>query len=200
MLNMNIYTPEELSTLLGSVGSNVCVHRSVVFFNPSQIFLGSNVRIDCFCLLSAGQKGIHVQDNIHIAAATHLFGSGGSITLESFSNISSRVSLFTMSDDYTEGYLTNPTIPMEYKKVEQGDLMIRKHAIIGCGSVVMPGIEIELGGSVGALSFVNKNVSAFTIVAGIPIRKVGERNRRLLDLEAQFLQKALHLQPSLAVV
>ena len=184
---MSNYSTEELSALLGNVGNEVRIHKSVVFFNPSQIFIGSNVRIDAFCILSASLKGIHIQDNIHIGASTHLFGSGGSITLESFSNISSRVSLFTASDDYSEGYLTNPTIPIEYKKVQIGDIVVRKHGIVGCGSVVMPGIEISLGGSVGALSFVNKDVVEFTIVAGTPTRKVGERNRQLLELEKQYL-------------
>jgi acetyltransferase-like isoleucine patch superfamily enzyme len=34
---------------------------------------------------------------------------------------------------------------------------------------------------------VNKNVPEFAVVAGIPCRVIGHRNRRLLELEAAFL-------------
>lgn len=186
---MSDYTAEELKTLLGKVGTNVKIHRSVVFFNPSHIFLGSNVRIDCFCILSAGSKGIHLEDYIHIGASSHFFGHSGKITFESFSGTSSRVSLFTSSDDFTDGHLTNPTVPMNYRKVREGDITLRKHALIGCGSIIMPSVEIGLGGSVGALSFVNESVPEFTVIGGVPAKKIGERKKLLLDLEAQFMQR-----------
>jgi serine acetyltransferase len=40
---------------------------------------------------------------------------------------------------------------------------------------------------VGAMSLVNKNVNAYSIVAGIPIRKIGKRNQKLLsEMEKNF--------------
>lgn len=186
---MDNYSYEELQQLLGKVGSHVQIHRSVIFFNPKGIFIESHVRIDCFCLLSAGAEGIHIGSHIHLGASTHLFGSGGKIALDPFCNISSRVSLFTASDDYTEGYLTNPTIPMEYKKVSQAPIQISSHAIIGCGSVIMPGITIALGGAVGALSFVNEDVPELAIVAGIPIRRIGTRKTPLPQAELFLASK-----------
>ena len=172
---MDNYSQIELQQLLGKVGSNVLIHRTVVFFNPKKIFIESNVRIDCFCILSAGLEGIFIGNYIHLGASTHLFGSGGRITLDSFCNISSRVSIFTASDDYKEGYLTNPTVPFEFKNVSIGQIKIEKHVIVGCGSVIMPGITIFCSSAVGALSFVNKDVLEFSIVAGIPIKQIGIR-------------------------
>lgn len=181
---MDTYSQEELKALLGSVGTHVNIHRSVVFFNPKKIFLSSYIRIDCFCLLSAGEQGIYIDDYVHIAASTHLFGSGGKITLEKFSNISSRVSIFTLSDDYKEGYMTNPLIPEKWKKLEKGDVIVCKHGIIGCGSVILPGVEIAYGGAVGALSLVKNSVAEMTIVAGIPAKKKSQRDERLRELDA----------------
>lgn len=177
------YSTEELEELLGGVGSNVKIHRTVLFFNPKHIFIGSNVRIDCYSLLSAGASGIHIGNYIHIAASTHLFGGGGQILLEDFCNLSSRVSLFTSTDDYVEGYMTNPMVPEQYKKVDHGSITLRKHAIVGCGSIVLPHVEIERGGAVGALSLIKRDVPEFTIVGGIPAKKLGERDRKLLELE-----------------
>lgn len=185
---MNNYSLEELRALLGAVGSHVHVHRSVEFFNPKKITLGSHVRIDCFCVLSAGKEGIDIRNYIHIAANTHLFGSGGQILIEDFSNLSSRVSLFTSNDDYVEGHLSNPTIPENYKKVKQGPVILRKHAIVGCGSILLPSVEVGLGGAIGALSLVKKDVPEFFIMGGVPARKLGERSKELLNKEKEFLK------------
>lgn len=184
---MQNYSESELKELLGSIGTNVNIHRSVVFFNPKNIHILSNVRIDCFCIFSAGKEGIHIQDFIHIGAGSYFFGNGGKIELKSFANISSRVSFFTSNDDYVDGYMSNPLIQERFKNILNGPITLDKHAIIGSGSIVLPNVEIGTGGSVGALSLVKKNVEPFTIVAGVPAKKKGERNKRLLELEKEFV-------------
>jgi dTDP-4-amino-4,6-dideoxy-D-glucose acyltransferase len=183
----SLYTRDELNSLLGSVGENVAINRSVVFYSPKNIHLGSNVRIDCFSILSASSRGIVIGDHVHISAYVALFGASGSIHVASFCALSSRVTVFTSSDDYVEGFMSNPTVAAEYRKERRGDVVLKKHALIGCASVIMPGVTVEVGGSVGALSLVNKNVPEFGVVAGIPCRLIGQRNRRLLELEAAFL-------------
>jgi acetyltransferase-like isoleucine patch superfamily enzyme len=183
----SLYTPDELRRMLGSVGQNVAVNRSVVFYSPKDIHLGSNSRIDCFSILSAAFHGIVIGDHVHISAYVALFGASGSIHVESFCALSSRVTVFTSTDDYVEGYMSNPTVAPEYRKEQSGDVLFKKHALIGCGSVILPGVTVEVGGSVGALSLVNKNVPEFAVVAGIPSRIIGQRHHRLLELEAAFL-------------
>ena len=58
---------------------------------------------------------------------------------------------------------------------------------IGSGSVVLPGLTLEDGVAVGALSLVKNDCEAFGIYAGNPARRVRERKHDLLDLEQQFL-------------
>ncbi len=173
--------------MLGSVGENVAVNRSVVFYSAKNIRIGSNVRIDCFSILSASSHGIVIGDHVHISAYAALFGASGRIDVESFCALSSRVTVFTSTDDYVDGFMSNPTVGPEYRKESCGNVMFKKHALIGCASVIMPGVTVEVGGSVGALSLVNRNVPEFAVVAGIPCRIIGQRNRRLLELEAAFL-------------
>jgi acetyltransferase-like isoleucine patch superfamily enzyme len=185
----SLYTAEELRQMLGSAGENVAVNRSVVFYLPKNVHLGSNVRIDCFSLLSSGSRGIMIGDYVHIAAYGALFGSGGKIQMESFSGLSSRVTVYTSTDDYVDGFMSNPTVDAEFTKTRTGDVVFKKHALIGCGAVIMPGVTVELGAAVGALSFVNKDVPEFTVVSGVPCRVIKQRNRRLLELEAAFLAK-----------
>lgn len=181
------YTQEELKNLLYMVGRNVTVHKSVIFFNPKKIVIGSNVRIDCFSMISAGDHGIGIENNVHIGAGCYIFGGGGKVYIECYAGLSSRVSLYTATDDYTEGHLSNPTIPDEFKKVKKGSVTVKKHVLIGSGSVIMPSVTLEIGSAVGALTFVNRNVPKGVVVSGSPMRKVATRNlQKLLELETQY--------------
>ncbi len=187
LLGQQDYSQEELRSMLASLGENVKVHRSVQMFCPDLIHIGSNVRIDCFSLLSAGQEGIFIGDHVHLAAGVYLFGSGGRIILESFCGLSSRVALYTATEDYMGGFLTNPTIPMKYRNFRQGDVVLRRHAIVGAGSIVLPDVTIGLAAAVGALTLVNKSVEDFAVVAGYPFRIIGKRNTRILEDEKKLL-------------
>ena len=184
-----LYSRDELEQMFGSVGENVSINRSVIFYSPKRISLGSHVRIDCFGLISAGEKGMEFGDHVHISSYCCLIGSGGKIHLESFTGLASRSTLYTATDDFSDGYMTGPTIPDEYRNVRTGDVVLRKHVVVGCGSVVLPGVTIGLAATVGALSLVRKSVPEFAIVAGNPLRIIGQRNRRILDLEKEFLAR-----------
>lgn len=65
---------------------------------------------------------------------------------------------------------------------------MRKHVIIGSGSVILPSVEIKEGTAVVALSLVNKSLDEWSVYAGIPVRKINERSKKILDLEKEFLK------------
>lgn len=167
-----------------SYGAKLRIDPAATFHGCEWIRMGNDVRIDCHVLITAGPDGgVTIGDHVHLAAGCYLFGAGAPVVLEDFSGLSSRVTIYTATDDYTDGFLTNPTVPYEYRKVTTGAVTLRRHAIVGSGSVIMPGVELGVGASVGALSFVTKSVPEFTVVFGSPARKVGDRGRRLLELE-----------------
>ena len=64
---------------------------------------------------------------------------------------------------------------------------IGKHVIVGSGSVILLGVPLEDGVTVGALSLVNRHCDVFGIYAGNPARRVKAHKRDLLDLERQLL-------------
>lgn len=171
---------------LGSVGRNVSIHESVVIFNPGHVYVGNDVRIDCLAVISAGEAGVFVGNNVHIASMVQIFGSGGRVIFEDFSGMSSRSTVYTASDDYSGETMTNPTVPAQFKHVSTGPVTFRRHALVGCGSVIMPNTELGLGSAVGALTFVNSSVPPFTIVAGSPMKKIADRKRVILELEKQY--------------
>lgn len=168
------------------VGDNARLSDKASYYNCANIAIGDNVRIDDFCVLSAGAGGILIGSHIHVAVYSALIGAG-KITLSDFSNISSRVSIYSSNDDYSGASMTNPTIPKEFTDVQHADVVIGRHVIIGSGSVVLPGVELEQGVAIGALSLVNRSCQAFGVYSGVPAKRIKERKCDLLIVEQAFL-------------
>jgi acetyltransferase-like isoleucine patch superfamily enzyme len=168
------------------VGDNVQISDRASFYGAERISLGSNTRIDDFCVLSAGSGGISIGQHVHIAVYSSLIGAG-KITLSNFCNISSRVSIYTSSDDHSGAKMTNPTVPSAFTDVKHADVFLGKHVLVFGGSVILPGVTLEDGVVIGALSLIKKDCLAYGIYAGNPARRINERKRDLLELERQLL-------------
>jgi galactoside O-acetyltransferase len=171
------------------VGANVKISPRASFYGASRIRIADNVRIDDFCVLSAGEGGISIGRNVHIGAYSSLIGRG-QINLGDFCNISSRVSVYSSNDDYSGTLMTNPTVPPEFSGVTHADVHLGRHVIVGCGSVILPGVKLDDGVAIGALSFVTSDCSAFGIYAGVPARFLKNRKRDLMDIEQRYIAES----------
>ena len=184
---MSIYTETELQDIgFAHCGRDVRISRKASIYNPGNITIGSHVRIDDFCVLSAGDGGIEICSYVHIAVYCSLIGAGN-IKLEEFSGLSSRVTIYSSNDDYSGEFLTNPTVSKQFTNVSHKGVHIGRHVIVGSGSVILPGVELEQGVAIGALSLVQNRCEEFWIYQGVPARRIKERKRDLLALEVQFL-------------
>lgn len=161
-----------------SFGENVLISDKASFYNPGEISIGSNVRIDDFCILSGN---ITLGDYIHISAYCALYGKFG-IVMEDYTGLSPRCSLFSASDDFGGDYLISPMSPKEFTNVTGGTIYLRRFVQIGGGTVVLPAVIINEGAAVGAMSLVKKNLEEWGIYAGIPVKKVRVRSKGLLNL------------------
>ncbi|WMW25436.1 DapH/DapD/GlmU-related protein [Methanolobus sediminis] len=59
-----------------------------------------------------------------------------------------------------------------YVTCKHGTVTIEDDAWIGAGSIIMPDVSVGAGAVVGAGSVVTKNVESYTVVAGVPARKI----------------------------
>lgn len=168
-----------------ALGAEVQVSDRAALYGVSRIALGDHARIDDFCVLSAGEGGIAIGRHVHVAVFCSLIGAGR-IELGDFAGLSSRVSIYSSSDDYTGQAMTNPTVPAEFTRVESAPVTLGRHVIVGAGSVLLPGVTLEEGAAVGALSLVSRHCEAFTVYSGVPARRVGPRSRELLEVERRF--------------
>lgn len=168
-----------------SCGENVYISDKVSFYGAENIHIGNNVRIDDFCVLSAGKGGIVIGNHVHIAVYSSLIGAE-KITLRNYSNISSRVTIYSSSDDFSGGFMTNPMVPEKYTNVIKKPTVIGEHVIIGCGSVILPGVDLQKGCAVGALSLVKDSFPEFIKIAGVPAKAISKRLREIEKLQIQF--------------
>lgn len=96
-------------------------------------------------------------------------------------NLSSNVSIWTEQHDHRDPWfrcLSDDTFGVK----------ICDRAWIGPGVTILHSVTIGEGAVVAAGSIVTKDVPAFAIVAGVPAKKIGERNRDLkYNFKGQYL-------------
>jgi acetyltransferase-like isoleucine patch superfamily enzyme len=119
------------------------------------------------CLVAGGEKGVIFEDFVTVA-----YG----------------VKIFSQSDDYHGHSLTNSTIPKKYKDEMKSAVLLKRHSIVGAGSIILPGAILECGVSVGAMSLILGETEPWVIYAGVPAIKIKDRSRRLLDKEKEYLK------------
>lgn len=110
-----------------------------------------------------------IKRNSVINAGCHIDVRGEIIIGENVS-ISDQVSLVT--GDH------NPADP--HFRARFRSIIIEDHVFIGHRSVILGNIVIGKGAVIAAGSVVTANVPSFTIVGGVPAKKIGERTKELL--------------------
>lgn len=93
----------------------------------------------------------------------------GRLTIGSNVDIAMQVAIFTMAHD-----INDP----DYRPVA-APVVIEDRVSIFSRATVLPGVRIGEGAVVGAGSVVTKDVQPYTVVAGVPAKKIGERSKEL---------------------
>ncbi len=169
-----------------SVGRDVRVARNCTIIGLENISLGDHVRIDGFTAMIAAHGAIEIGSHVHITLHCLLAG-GGRLVMEDFSGLSQGSRIYTRIDDYSGEHLTGGTVPAEYLGTITAPVTVGRHAIIGAGSTVLPGVTIGEGSAVGANSLVKSDLEPWGVYVGCPVRRVKARSRKLLEMEKKLL-------------
>ena len=184
---MAYYTEQELKSLgFKSVGKNVKISDKASIYNLDKIEIGDNSRIDDFCVISGKIK---IGKNVHITPMCLIAGGEKGIVFEDFVTIAYGVKVFSQSDDYSGTTMTNSTIPKKYKDEYKKEVILEKHSIVGAGSVIIPGVVLSQGTSIGAQSLVLESTQPWSIYVGCPVKKIKNREKSLMVLESAFLKE-----------
>jgi len=183
---MSFLTPSEIESKgFKYIGSNVRISRHATFYGAENISIGSNSRVDDFCVISASKLGITIGEYVHVAVFCCLTG-GSLIQLDDFSGLSSRVAIYSSNDNYSGEFLTNPCVPSEFSGVSSAPVVLRKHVIVGTNSTILPGVTINQGAAVGAYSLVTNDIEESIIAVGVPAKPVKKRKQNIFDLEKKL--------------
>jgi len=122
-------------------------------------------------------------------------GGDRQFVLGDFCSLSSGVKIWCTSDDFANDLVT--IVPSGAGPIKQhvisGDVTFANCTAAGSNAVVMPDNHVPEGTVIGALSFVPARFAfePWTVYAGIPIRKVGVRDRDAVQAQAEALRVRL---------
>lgn len=137
------------------------------------IDFGKYIIIDDFVLIYA-KENIKIGNYVHIASFTSISG-GGELEMGDFTAISSGCRIVTGSDDFKDYGFGNSTISNTFRNLTIKKIKIERFVIIGGNSVILPGVKIGEGASIGAGSIITKDLEPWGIYIGN--RKVGTRDK-----------------------
>ena len=179
---MAYLSQDELQKIgFASVGEQVFISDKVSIHNPSKIAIGSFVRIDDFCLLSASDEGIEIGSYVHISCYVCILGKS-KITIKDFVAVSIKATILSSTSDFS-----GETLPLfqgfeldkksdDLLSVYSKPVVLETHTGIGAHSIVMPGVTVGKGSAIGAQSVVYENVNEWGIYIGNPVRFVKKRS------------------------
>ena len=115
-------------------------------------------------------ENLIIGNHVYIGHET-IFDLTRKITLKDAASIGSRVQIWTHS-----GYYQGETVETRNYKEDYGEVTIDEGVLVYSGTLIKHGIHIGAFASVTACSMVNRDVEAFAIASGVPI-KVMLRNK-----------------------
>lgn len=182
---------EEIKKELGYCGNNVYIGNNVLFTNPSEVYLGDNVRIDPFTLITTAlEVGNYVQICSHVVLSG---GRSHKIKIGNWCFIGYGSKMFCASEDYSGDH--GPVNEFwGSNKIYRGDITLNDYSGIASDVMVFPGVDLPEGCTVGAKSLIyTKNeLTPWSVWIGNPIKFHKKRNKQnVIELSnnSDFLKK-----------
>lgn len=116
---------------------------------------------------------IHIGDNVTLNEWVYLSGFGG-LRIGNGVRVGHRVSIVTSDHVYSD-----LTKPIYMQGLVSTEVVIGDDVWIGCNVTILKGVQIGEGAIIAAGAVVTKDVEAFSIVGGVPARKISSRSREL---------------------
>ena len=184
---MAYYDQEELFKFgFKFLGENVKVLKQAKIYDAEKINLGSNSRIDDFCIISGS---VTLGRYCHITPMCLVAGGIPGVVMGDFVTLAYGTKVFAQSDDYSGRTMVNSLIPKKFKDEYLARVELQKHSIVGANSTIMPGVTLAEGTAVGSMSLVLSSTSSWGIYAGCPAVRIKDRLKDLLELEREFLNE-----------
>lgn len=148
-------------------------HESARIVGRENISFGDPVLIDDFVLVIA-REPMTIGNHVHLACFSSITG-GAQVEIGDFSAVSQGARLLTGTDDFTEWGFGNSTVEERYRNTTRAPISLGRFCIVGANAVVLPGVRIGEGATVGAGSVVTKDLEPWGVYLGN--RRIRDRDR-----------------------
>ena len=186
-MKSSFYSEAELKKLgLKAFGKNVLISRKCSLYGADKMTLGHDVRIDDFCILSGH---ITIGNYVHIAAYSALYAGHAGIEIQDFCGVSARGTIYSAIDDFSGAFMISPMVPPELTNLTCGKVVLKRFTQLGCGTVVFPQSILNEGVATGAFTLVKGEIPAWSLVAGIPAKKIKDRQKGILELAKKIEER-----------
>ena len=169
-------------------GRNITIYPYARVIYPENISIGDETVIDDFAFVYGAGNGMSIGNFCHITAHCTV-QSGGFLDIGDFTGIGPGSIILAGTDDYQgNGFIGLKIFGEKYRNLQFKDTTLGRHVHIGAGSIILPGVAIGDGCSVGAGSLVTKDLPEWTICFGSPCKPAKDKPReRQLKMEKEFL-------------
>ena len=180
--------------LLGAVGKNCFLEKSIRFLDPGKLFLGDRVFLGQRALFAAGQEAekivigddshisrdvtirtekgsIRIGKKVNIGASSFLYGYGD-IDIGDYCLFANQVELITGKHNYDD-----ITRPMRFQGRTASKIIIGEDVWLGTHAVVIEGASIGKGAIIGAGAVVRGDIPDYAVAVGVPARVVRYRGQ-----------------------
>lgn len=144
--------------------------EGVLVFHPENVALGRNVYVGHQAIL----KGYHrnllaIGDESWIGQQCFLHSAGG-LAIGRRVGVGPGVRILTSA--HREA---GRDVPILFSPLELAPVSVEDDADLGVGATLLPGVTVGRGAQVGAGAVVTEDVPPYTVVAGVPARRLRER-------------------------
>jgi len=142
--------------------AGMAIGRDVTIIGPLSVELSLNEETI---------RGISIGDRAYLNAETRLACRNSRISIGADVQIGPRVSFETATHDIVFA-------PLVGRGLDHQEICVKDKVWIGAGATILPGVTIHEAAVVAAGAVVTKSVPAYTLVGGVPARKIKDIERK----------------------